>query len=539
MSQQKTISSVNPPKKLITQLASIAIALVFFFWAIDLMGTSFKNLGQTAAESLVLATSNPFVGLFIGLLITAIIQSSSTTTAIVVAVVAAGSLRLSDAVPIILGANIGTTLTSTIVSLGFITKPRAYRKALSAGIVHDFFNVLVVLLLFPLEYYYGFLSDLSSDIAAYLKSWNGAEFIPDLFSSSLFHTGFNEYLVEKVNNIFITIVLSFVILFASIKVLSNVIYALLIGESRDKFQSFLFKNTYKSFAWGMGLTAAVQSSSVTTSLVVPLVANSKISLRQAFNFVLGANIGTTITALIASLFKSEAAIAIAITHLLFNTIGVLIFLPFPVLRKIPVYLASKFSRIALSYRLIGFVYILFTFFIMPFMLIYFNKEQSTVKEITYVRSYADKKTDTTFAIFKSDQEERLKKWVVYANLEGSDPKEEPSNIYEIYQKGNVLFIQDKYFLLNKVGSCWDGEDALGRYKMCVDTILPQYRVQQLQFDSVWQYTKHYANAPLADSVQVQYWVSRSEQMVLQIEKTDKQGSVLYQEQINSFKKTTD
>ncbi len=123
------------------------------------------TFGKECRRNYLLATSNPFTGLFIGLLITAMLQSSSTTTSLVVALVASGSITLQSAVPIIMGANIGTTITSTIVSLGFISKKKEFRRAVAAGTYHDFFNILTAAILFPLEYYYGFLSSISVWIA--------------------------------------------------------------------------------------------------------------------------------------------------------------------------------------------------------------------------------------------------------------------------------------------------------------------------------------------------------------------------------------
>ena len=116
------------------------------------MITSLQHLSKDVTETILLATSNPFTGLFIGLLITALIQSSSTTTSLVVALVASGSISIESAVPLIMGANIGTTITSTIVSLGFINRKKEFRRAVAAGTYHDFFNILTALLLFPLQY---------------------------------------------------------------------------------------------------------------------------------------------------------------------------------------------------------------------------------------------------------------------------------------------------------------------------------------------------------------------------------------------------
>jgi solute carrier family 34 (sodium-dependent phosphate cotransporter) len=143
---------------------------MLFLISVDMLSNSFKYLGKDIANSLIYATSNPFIGLFVGIIVTAIIQSSSTSTTMIVAFVASNVITLTDAVPMMIGANIGTTITSTLVSIGFISKRKEFRRAVSAGVIHDFFNIFMVLILFPLEYYYGFLSNVASQIAAYFFS---------------------------------------------------------------------------------------------------------------------------------------------------------------------------------------------------------------------------------------------------------------------------------------------------------------------------------------------------------------------------------
>ncbi|MFN7259310.1 MAG: Na/Pi symporter, partial [Cyclobacteriaceae bacterium] len=125
-------SALHPWKIYLRNTAYILAALLVFLFSLDLMIASLQQLGKVATETILLATSNPFTGLFIGLLVTAIIQSSSATTSMVVALVASGSISLQAAIPIIMGANIGTTITSTIVSLGFITKKKEFRRAVAA-----------------------------------------------------------------------------------------------------------------------------------------------------------------------------------------------------------------------------------------------------------------------------------------------------------------------------------------------------------------------------------------------------------------------
>jgi sodium-dependent phosphate cotransporter len=355
----------------IGKVVLLIITVLSFLLSLDIMGNSFLSLRQTAAETILSVTANPFVGLFIGLLLTAIIQSSSTSTSMIVALVGSGGLSLSAAVPIVMGANIGTTLTSTIVSLGFITSKREFRKGIGAGSVHDFYNLLLAFVLFPLEYYYQFLSRLSNFLAVELIGPGAGQEVASL--PSVGSTGLGGYITQWVDNSWVLIVVSFVLLFASIKIMSQIIYGSLIGSSRDKLKEFVFSNPYKSFGWGSAITAAVQSSSITTSLMVPLVATSKVSLQKAFPFIIGANVGTTVTALIAALFKSEAALSIALVHFLFNTTGLLLFLPYKPLRRIPGLIAARFGRLTQKNRIYGFLYIVLMFFLLPFLLIYFNR----------------------------------------------------------------------------------------------------------------------------------------------------------------------
>ena len=125
--------------------------------------------------------------------------------------------------------------------------------------------------------------------------------------------------------------------------------------------------------WGLVFTASVQSSSVATSLVVPLVATGAAKIRSVYPFIIGANIGTTITALLASLFKTPEAVSIAMAHLLFNLVGGLIFLFVPVLKKLPIVMSEALGRLSVRYRIVSIIYIVITFFLLPFAFIYIFK----------------------------------------------------------------------------------------------------------------------------------------------------------------------
>ncbi|NVJ86643.1 MAG: Na/Pi symporter [Algoriphagus sp.] len=348
------------------------IALLIFIFAIDLLTLAMGDLNSGVAKDLFSATQNPFISLFIGLLMTALLQSSSTVTSSVVAVVAAGNMTLEQAVPLVMGANIGTTLTSTLVSFSYIMKKKQFKRALSAGIIHDIFNIFTVIILLPLELYFKPLTKM----AIYFAHWfaPSTEFTGPMVYHTLFTRPLTQWLVDLIDIPFLTTILAVFLVFGAIKLLATSVYRTFVKDSFQDINNVVFKNSNLAFLYGTFLTAAVQSSTVTTSLIVPLVATKKVSLRKVFPFIVGANIGTTITAGIAAFYKSEAAIALAIVHFLFNTFGALIILGVPRLREIPLSLADYMGKKSAKSRAWGFAYLLLTFFVIPFLLIYLSTD---------------------------------------------------------------------------------------------------------------------------------------------------------------------
>jgi solute carrier family 34 (sodium-dependent phosphate cotransporter) len=364
----------NISKVSVSSILQMLFGFLLFMFSIDLLTVSMVSLNSQFAEELFLATNNPFIGLFVGLLMTALIQSSSTVTAMIVAVVASGSLSLSQAVPLVMGANIGTTITSTLVAFSFIMKKNEFRKALAAGVLHDIFNILTVLILFPLEVYFGFLSQMATHLTETFFDL-GDQYDGNYNYNILFTRPLTIWFIELISNPIVVLSLAVILVFASIKFLSTSVFKTFMSPNVNKANKHIFHNPYRTFLYGAFFTAAIQSSTVTTSLIVPAVANRKVSLVKAFPFIIGANIGTTITAAIAAIYKTDAAISLAIVHFLFNFLGAIIFLPFPGIRNIPVKLATYLGKESTKSRIVGFAYILLTFFIIPFLLIYFNKNE--------------------------------------------------------------------------------------------------------------------------------------------------------------------
>ena len=331
---------VNRPREIIilsrdtkTKLlktAFIFISLYIFLLSIKLLGHSFQLFGEGFAEAMLKTTANPFTGLIMGIVATSLIQSSSTTTSIVVGMVAGGALSLNNAIPIIMGANIGTTITNTLVSFGHITRRAEFRRAFSAGVIHDFFNIAAVLVLFPLELKFGLIEKTALLLeegfsgAGGLKMFNPLKILLDPVINII------DVIFSNIPyNHFILMILSLIMLFGALTFLVRNMRSLVLDKLELIINNYLFKNDVLGFVFGIIMTAIVQSSSVTTSLIIPLAGAGIIRLRQIFPYTVGANIGTTVTAILAALAtQNHVAITVAFAHLVFNLFGIIVIYPF-------------------------------------------------------------------------------------------------------------------------------------------------------------------------------------------------------------------
>jgi len=321
------------------------ILLYAFFVSIELLGSGFKLLGKDFAESLLATTANPIVGLIIGVLATSLIQSSSTTTSITVGLVAAGGLSLRGAIPIIMGANIGTTITNSIVSMAHINNRKEFKRALAAATVHDFFNILAVIVLFPIEMFFHPIEKLAISLANAIFGIGGMKFMSPLkFATKPTTTA----LISLIQNPWVLIVLSLLMLFCALFFFVKVMRSLVISKVEVIIDGFLFRNDLTALTLGAVITAIIQSSSITTSLIVPLAGAGILTLRKIYPYTLGANLGTTITALLAAMITMNiSALTVALSHIVFNIFGILIFFP---LKRLPLALASGFANLAVRSR---------------------------------------------------------------------------------------------------------------------------------------------------------------------------------------------
>ncbi|CAE7231465.1 Slc34a2 [Symbiodinium natans] len=443
------------------KIVGVLIALYFFLFGLDLMGGSFSALGSKGAGNLFTFSDNPIAGLMVGILATVLVQSSSTSTSIVVGLVGADVLAVRYAIPIIMGANIGTSVTNTIVSMAHAGDRLELERAFSGATVHDMFNMLAVLTLLPVELIIAAISGeggllywiskgltdavmgdsendltfpsptkeivgpfsklflnkdkntikalsfgaptaqscgtgctkycVSSDVS---KAWQ--KVAEDAYASTLtactgavtcdsgtcytnagdFYTnnietgrtikgGFLKD-VGDVGGGIIGLILSLIVLCAALFCLVKLLHSLVMGQAKKIIMKGTNMNDYLAILVGLAITILVQSSSVTTSALTPLVGIGVLPVHKMLPMTLGANIGTTITSILAGLaVMKKSSIQIAFCHLLFNLVGILIWFPVPIMRRVVVRAACTLGFYASYWRLVPLIYILVMFVAVP------------------------------------------------------------------------------------------------------------------------------------------------------------------------------
>ena len=351
------------------QVLLLALVLYAFLISIGLMGGAFKLFGKDLAKQLIEMTSNPLVGLVAGILATTLVQSSSTTTSIVVSMVAAGGLSIQGAIPVVMGANVGTSVTNTLVSMGHITRKEEFKRALAGATVHDFFNLLAVIVLLPLEIATGYLRIISEAVADAFQGVGGMKFANPL---KMIVEPMVELLLDFMGkNPTLALIAALVLMFLSLKFLVDLARGLVIKRSERFLHRYLFGAPMVAMLFGMMMTVMVQSSSITTSLVVPLIGAGILTLEQVFPFTMGANVGTTVTAMLASLSTGNiAAVTVAFAHLFFNLSGIILVYPLKIIRSIPLKMARALAELTSRNRAYAFLYVGLVFYLIPVLLIF-------------------------------------------------------------------------------------------------------------------------------------------------------------------------
>jgi sodium-dependent phosphate cotransporter len=354
-----------------TAVSAVALVVVLygFLVSIGMLGRAFKMFSGGFIGDLVQSASDPVIGLFVGILVTSLVQSSSTTTSLVVAMVGGGTMPVATAIPVVMGANIGTSVTNILVSLGHINRGPEFRRAYAAANVHDFFNVLAVLFLFPLQLATNFLGILSTGLAEVFYDVGGLTFASPLKLATAPAVRGAVHLIGQ--HPWLMMLASLVLMFATLRYLVLLLKRLVISRVEALFDQVIFRTAARAMLFGLFITALVQSSSVTTSLAVPLAGAGILTIQQIFPYTLGANVGTTVTAILAALAVGEIhAVTVAFAHMLFNLCGILVIWPIPAIRRLPILAAEKMTVVAMQSRVIPIAWVLFFFYALPFAAIF-------------------------------------------------------------------------------------------------------------------------------------------------------------------------
>ncbi|MFT4539754.1 MAG: sodium-dependent phosphate cotransporter [Planctomycetota bacterium] len=368
-------TQIRPPVGIPAALRIVfVIALLYgFLVAIQMLGGSIKMMGKETSKGLFEGVTNPFAGLSVGVLATVLVQSSSTTTATIVSLVGSKALALKSAIPMIMGANIGTTVTNTLVSIGHVRKSAEFKRAFAAATVHDFFNLICVSVLLPLELMTGFLSKTATGLTHVFVGTETEKMSSPIKSAvSATFKGVLSLLedlgLSGTGLAVATLILGIILTFVCLIFVTKNMRVLISGPLEIALNRALGRSGLIGIFVGTVITIAVQSSSITTSLLVPMCAAGVLTLPNAFPIMLGANIGTTVTGLIASMATdSPDGLTIALVHTLFNLVGVLVFYPIPRIRQIPMDLAERLAELGAKSALWLVLYVLGMFVFVPLL----------------------------------------------------------------------------------------------------------------------------------------------------------------------------
>ena len=370
MDDSRTLGQLSGPAR----SALVVLLIYVFLVGVSSLETGIKIMGEDTQERLFSTVSNPLAALCVGVLGTVLVQSSSASTSVIVGLVASGALGVGDAVPMVMGANIGTTVTNTLVSLGHIRQSNEFRRAFAAATVHDFFNVCAVALLLPLELLFGVVSkpaewlsgslvgSAGSDWKSPVKAWvkEPVGWLKDLWGA----------IVENPNLRGVGMVLTgLVIVLVALAFITRNMKKLVADRVERSVNALLGRGGGAlALLLGMTITFAVQSSSITTSILIPLAGAGVVTLRNAYPVTLGANVGTTITALLAALAASRPeALTVALAHTTFNVLGILLLYVVPIARSLPLIGAERLADVAVERRTLAVAYVAVVFIIVPLL----------------------------------------------------------------------------------------------------------------------------------------------------------------------------
>ncbi len=349
--------------------------LYLFLVGVSMLEAGIKAFGSDFQADLLNGVDHPLAGLAAGVLATVLVQSSSVSTATIVGLVGAGTLTVDAAVPMIMGANIGTTVTNTLVALGAARRSEEFRRAFAGATMHDFFNLMAVAFFLPLQIATDFLSRAAEEIAELLGGNVGGSTAKSPLKQAVKEpVGWIKDGIDSLTSsdeVLGGLLLGFgiIVILLALTVITRNMRRLIARRIETALNTLVARGGgLVGMLFGVIITVAVQSSSITTSILIPLISSGVLAVRNAYPITLGANVGTTITALLASLAVDlQAGLVVALTHTLFNLAAIVVIYPVRRLRYVPIQFAERLADIAVDHRMYVILYVAGLFLLVPLL----------------------------------------------------------------------------------------------------------------------------------------------------------------------------
>ena len=375
---------------------NLALSIYLFIASLEGVKSGFKLIfaeWQTSILSMVTSNTAPMTGLALGMLSTALVQSSSAVVAatmVSMSGMVASGLPLEAAiqfgVPMVLGANIGTTVTNTIVAFGVQRgmTMKEFKDTIPGVIVDDVYEALTITIFFILELSTGVISRTVIRLGNFYTEVLKMEDFFAAFDKTIIDIIIEEPLIKPTKALAVGVLgdrfggvllflVWFVIIIVTMGMITNGLEKIIEMEWEDKVKA-AFENPYRGFATGFGITFLVGSSSIGSSLVIPFLATKVVDLKKAYPYLVGCNMATTVdlSQIYGYVAGGVVGMILGSAHVLLNIMALTIWLISP-LRFVPVKIAEWLGdRIAqnknAAYALLAWVVVVF--FVIPILVIY-------------------------------------------------------------------------------------------------------------------------------------------------------------------------
>jgi sodium-dependent phosphate cotransporter len=384
---------VNPKIQLLLMLV---LGIFFFICSLEGVKSGFKLIfaeWQKNIIGMIEANTAAITGLALGILGTALVQSSSAVVAatmVSMSGMVASGLPLEPAirfgVPMVLGANIGTTVTNTIVSFGVRRgmSLEEFKDTIPGVIVDDVYEALTISIFFIIEMTTGLISKTVLGLGRFFTEALKLEEVFAAFDKTIIDIIVKEPIVKPISKILtgflgdriggvLLFVLWFGVIIFSMGLITKGLERLIEMEWEDRVKA-AFQSRLRGFSTGFLITWLVGSSSIGTSLVIPFLATKVVDLEKAYPYLCGCNMATTVdlSQIYGYIAGGIVGLMLGSAHVLLNIMALTIWLVSP-LRFVPVLISEKLGRLITTNKNASFsllIWVIVVFFVVPLIIIY-------------------------------------------------------------------------------------------------------------------------------------------------------------------------